>query len=139
MGGTRGSGGLSLHFYVPRCGGIRTWIMALSGKRTGGRRRTWAESQWRCCGVFPMMFAEWGLPHTLQAYPSRSKACRFSLLQDAQWPQGEDLFKPARTANCGPIPLPSKPYSFVFSLESFSRMNASISGALARIRSHCSL
>ncbi len=36
-------------------------------------------------------------------------------------------------------PLSSKPYSFVFSLESFSRMNASISGALARMRSHCSL
>ena len=89
--------------------------------------------------LFPMIFAEWGLPHTLQAYPSRSKACRFSLLQDAQRPQGEDLFKPAGTANCCPIPLPSKPYSFVFSLESFSRMNASISGALARIRSHCSL
>ncbi len=34
--------------------------------------------------------------------------------------------------------LSSKPYSFVFSLESFSRMNASISGALARMRSHCS-
>ena len=33
----------------------------------------------------------------------------------------------------------SKPYSFVFSLESFSRMNASISDALARMRSHCSL
>ena len=89
--------------------------------------------------LFPMIFAEWGLPHTLQAYPSRSKACRFSLLQDAQRPQGEDLFKPAGTANCCPIPLSSKPYSFVFSLESFSRMNASISGALARIRSHCSL
>ena len=36
-------------------------------------------------------------------------------------------------------PLSSKPYSFAFSLESFSRMNASISGALARMRSHCSL
>jgi hypothetical protein len=35
--------------------------------------------------------------------------------------------------------LSSKHYSFVFSLESFSRMNASISGALARMRSHCSL
>jgi hypothetical protein len=33
----------------------------------------------------------------------------------------------------------SKPYSFAFNLESFSRMNASISGALARMRSHCSL
>ena len=36
-------------------------------------------------------------------------------------------------------PLSSMPYSFVFSLESFSRMNASISGALDRMRSHCSL
>jgi hypothetical protein len=36
-------------------------------------------------------------------------------------------------------PLSSKRYSFVFSLESFSRMNASISGALDRMRSHCSL
>jgi len=36
-------------------------------------------------------------------------------------------------------PLSSKHYSFVFSLESFSRINALISGALARMRSHCSL
>jgi len=46
---------------------------------------------------------------------------------------------PVGTAYCRPGPHSSKPYSFVFSLKSFSRMNASISGALARMRSHCSL
>ena len=44
-----------------------------------------------------------------------------------------------RDSRLRPGPHSSKPYSFVFSLESFSRMNASISGALARMRSHCSL
>ena len=36
-------------------------------------------------------------------------------------------------------PYRSGSYSLVLSLLSFSRMNASISGALARMRSHCSL
>jgi hypothetical protein len=87
--------------------------------------------------LFQGVWVAFGAPHRVQSLAQQFSICDVGRFRQSDKLSGVRASGQAETA-LARIPQPAD-YSLVFKCGSFSRMNASISGAAASRRSHCSL